>query len=88
MAWQDKVDPMIKSHLEKQIRETLRYREAFMDAADPADAQLWCAIADLGKQMFDINLKLTYLERALKDIGKTKKPVKRTRKRVTRKKKK
>ena len=72
MAWKTKIDPMIKSHLDKQVKETLKYRNAFMSAKNPADAQIWCAVAELSRQLFDVNLKLTYLERALIDIGKTK----------------
>ena len=35
----------------------------------PVGTKIWVAIANLSKQMFDINLKLNYLERALRDIG-------------------
>lgn len=89
MAWKDKVDMDIKAHLEKQVKETLKYKNAYLNAKNPADAQLWCAVAGLSKQLFDINLKLTYLERALKDIG-AKKVVKRkvNKRKTTRRKKK
>ncbi len=77
-TWRDNVDPMIKTHLETQIKEATRFN-SYKQAKNPGNAQLWIAVANLSKQVFDLNLKLTYLERALQDIGKKKieeKPVK------------
>ena len=67
MTWRDKVDPIIKHHLEKEIQESNSCKEAYTEAKDSGKAQLWCAVANLSKKIFDLNLKLTYLERALKD---------------------
>lgn len=67
MKWREKVDPILKHHLEKEIQETSLCKEAYTQAKDPSHAQLWCAISNLSKKIFDLNLKLTYLERALKD---------------------
>ncbi len=65
--WRKKVDLGIKDHLEMQIREAAKNSSAYKHAKNQADAQLWCAVANLSKQMFDLNLKFNYLERALKD---------------------
>ena len=67
MKWRDKVDPIIKHHLEKEIQDSNLCKEAYTESKDPGKAQLWCAIANLSKKFFDLNLKLIYLERALKD---------------------
>ncbi len=65
--WRNNVDKDIKGHLERVINDTVRYRQAVRQAENPGNAQLWIAIANLSKQIFDINLKLNYLERALRD---------------------
>lgn len=69
MAWRNNVDPIIKSHLERQIAESVKHKNAFNESNNPAKAQLWVAIANLSKEIFDINLKLNYLEKALKQIA-------------------
>ena len=91
MTWKNNVDPIIKSHLERQIAESIKHKNAFNESDSPAKAQLWVAIANLSKELFDINLKLNYLERALKQIApksflkkqKTRKAKKSTNKEVT-----
>lgn len=61
----------LRSHLEAQIRESSRHKKAYMNSKQPYNAQLWVAIASLSKQIFDLNLKMNYLERALRDgLGK------------------
>ena len=69
MSWRDKIDPSIKSHLELQIRETTRHKPAYSLAKDKAVSQLWCAIANLSKQNFDLNLKIKFLENALRELS-------------------
>ncbi len=67
--WRKLVDPSIRGYLEMQVKEASRHKNAYRLSENPSNAQLWVAIANLSKQMFDINLKLNYLERALRDIG-------------------
>ena len=67
--WLEKVDPMIKDQLKKQILETHKQEKALKEAKDPKTVQLWIAIANLAIQNFELNLKITYLERALKDLA-------------------
>lgn len=66
-SWRKDIDPMVKDHLEAQIKETARYKKSYEKAKNKADAQLWIAVANLSRQLFNLNLKLNYLERALKD---------------------
>lgn len=69
MAWRNKIDPIIKAHLERQIAESVKHRNAYNESTTPANAQLWIAIGNLSKENFDINLKLNYLEKALRGIA-------------------
>lgn len=68
-TWRDTVDPSIRGYLEMQVKETSRHKNSYRLSENPSNAQLWVAIANLSKQLFDINLKLNYLERALRDIA-------------------
>ncbi len=70
--WRRYVDPLLREHLLAQINETRDQKKAIVKASNKANAQLWIAVANLSKQVFDLNLKLNYLERALQDIGRKK----------------
>jgi uncharacterized protein YhaN len=65
-TWRQKVDPSIRDHLEVQIAEAAKHVNAYKDAPDPKIAQLWAAIANISKQMFELNLRMKYLENAVK----------------------
>jgi len=87
MIWREKVDNGLRGHLEKSINETIRYKHVYGEAKDSGNAQIWIAVANLSKQIFDVNLKLTYLERALRDIAMAKSGKKETVKKTSSKKK-
>lgn len=70
--WRSKVDPLIKNHLEHLINETGRHSSIYRESEHPRLAQLWVALAIISKQLFDINLKLKYLEQALMKVSKDK----------------
>ncbi len=78
MNWREKIDPTIKMHLEKQIAESVKDRRAYESAPTPGNAQLWVAIANLSKDMFNLNLKLKSLEGALKQANLEKRGSKKT----------
>ena len=65
-TWRMKVPSSLKDHLEMQIAEASKHA-AYKEAKNPSLAQLWLAVANLSKQLFEANLKLRYLERAFKD---------------------
>ena len=67
MNWKNKVDNVIKEHLDLQIRKTYDQEEAFNKASNKANAQLWIAIANLSREIFELNLKLKYQERKQKN---------------------
>ncbi|MBI4154656.1 hypothetical protein HY498_01055 [Candidatus Woesearchaeota archaeon] len=68
-AWRTKLTDDIKSHLETQIKEVARYHNIYNEEKDAQRIQLWLAIANQSKGIFDINLKTKFLERALKEIS-------------------
>lgn len=72
MNWKEKIDNVVKEHLDLQIRKTYDQEEAFNKASNRANAQLWVAIANLSREIFELNLKLKYLERQLKNKEKIK----------------
>ncbi len=71
--WRDRINPVIKSHLETQIKETTAHKDSYSRARDPTRAQTWVAIANLSKQIFDMHLRVKVLEKALADMGPQKK---------------
>ena len=79
--WRTRVDPFLRTHLEAQIRDSARYRSAYKDSKDPGKAQLWVAIANLSRQLFNVSVKLNYLERLFQDSLDDSKSVKKVKKR-------
>ena len=69
MSWREKVDPIIKTYLELQIKDTAQFRESFSKAKDPSKAQLWIAIANLSKHIFSLEMKIKYLEKTLQELA-------------------
>ena len=66
--WRDKVDPIIKNHLEAQVKQTLQHKDAYTQAKDKGKAQLWVAVANLSKQIISLEIKTKYIENVLKDM--------------------
>ena len=69
MPWRKNVDPIIKEYLDLQVKETNKFREAFSKSKQPANAQLWIAIANITKHFFNLELKIKYLEGTIKDLN-------------------
>lgn len=67
-SWRDNVEESVRKHLELQIRESAKYKEAYDVSANPANAQLWVAIANLSKELFEMNLRMKFLEKAVYDL--------------------
>jgi len=68
MNWKENLDPIIRQHLERQIGETVKYKTTYNISSNPGNAQLWIAIANLSKELFEISLRLKHLEGILKKI--------------------
>ncbi|MFH1209378.1 MAG: hypothetical protein V1663_01155 [archaeon] len=67
-SWRNNVDPLIKDHLEIQIKEASKHKKSYEQAKNKGNAQLWIALANISKQTFNIELKIKYMERLLQDI--------------------
>lgn len=65
--WRARIDPFLRTHLEVQVRESIRHRKAYKDSKDPGKAQLWVAIANMSRQLFNVSVKLNYLERLFQE---------------------
>ncbi len=68
MDWKDQIDPLLKVHLEKEIMESIKNKNAYQSSENPGIAQLWIAISNLSKKIFDLDLKFDYLDKTLKEI--------------------
>lgn len=68
--WRKNVDPLIREHLESQIKATMSFRKAYEEADNKGTAQLWIAVANLSKQIFNTSMKINYIEDLMKDVVK------------------
>ena len=66
MGWRNKVDKGLKPHLERQIKEISKFKDEILNSKDPRYLQLWYAVGNLSREIFDLNLKVKFLESALK----------------------
>jgi hypothetical protein len=66
--WRDNVDPTIKNYLEALIKSTITNKEAIDLASNKGNAQLWMALSILYKQSFNLDQRIKYIEKLLKDI--------------------
>ncbi len=67
MNWRERVDKAIRIHLEGQVAESVKNREAYEAAPDSGNAQLWVSVANLSKEIFDLNLRIKSLEKTLSE---------------------
>ena len=68
--WRKNVDPGLREYLESQIKGTFNYKKAYENADNKGNAQLWIAVAGLSKQLFNIHMKINYIESLIKDVNK------------------
>jgi len=68
-TWRGYLDERIKPYVERLIIESVNYKNIYELANDKSKAQLWIALAILSRQIHDLNLKLDYLEKALRDVA-------------------
>ena len=67
--WRKDIDPSVKDYLEIMIEEVHKHRGNYKRSKNPSAAQLWCALAEMSKQLFNMRMRIKVLERALKDSG-------------------
>ena len=68
--WRKNIDPSLREYLESQIKGTFSYKKAYELADNKGNAQLWVAVAGLSKQLFNIHMKMNYIEGLMKDVNK------------------
>jgi len=68
--WRDNILSEVKTHLEKQIEDSAKHKEAYNKSINPANAQLWVAVAILSKQLFELNRKVGMVEKDVIDFDK------------------
>lgn len=66
--WRDSVEDSVKKHLELQIRESFKHKDAIQNSPNPNISQLWVAVANLSKQNFELELKIKMLEKTVFDL--------------------
>lgn len=66
--WRTDVEESLRKHLELQILEANRHSYAYNNSQSPSNAQLWVAIANLSKDIFETNLRIKFLEKAVSDM--------------------
>lgn len=67
-TWRDNIENYLKKHLELQIIEASKHSGAYSKSSNPSNAQLWVAIANLSKQLFETNLRIKFLEKTLHEL--------------------
>lgn len=67
--WRDHIEDSLRKHIELQIAESFKHRYAYEKSQNPSNSQIWIAIANLSKQLFETNLRIKFLEKTLYDIN-------------------
>jgi Asp-tRNA(Asn)/Glu-tRNA(Gln) amidotransferase B subunit len=61
--WRDDLDQDLVRKLEKLLKRTTSYEDAYKQADNPSLAQLWVAVAEMFYQMERTNARIRSLER-------------------------
>ena len=85
--WKDSLDPILRGHLEHQLREVVKQKRAYMEAPNSNSAQIWCSVAILSKQIFSLNARLKEMEMRVESMTQSKATAPKTTKRATRRRK-
>ena len=80
MNWRNEIDPVIKDHVEGRITQASANREALILSKNPREAQLWCALGNVSKELAETTIRLKYMEKILADTLMEKKKKSRSKK--------
>lgn len=85
--WKNLLDPVLRGHLEHQLKEVASQKKAYANAPNAHAAQLWVSVSLLSKQIFSLNARLKQLETVIESMQPAKKATvkKTTRKKATKK---
>ena len=81
--WHEKLNPIVKDHLDALIKDTYSEKKAYNKAKSPSNAQLWVALANLSSEnaslmkenkalkemILTLNQKYKFLEKVLRETG-------------------
>ena len=67
MNWRNEIETVIKDHVEGRISQASTNREALLLSKNPREAQLWCALGNVSKELAETNIRLKYMEKVLAD---------------------
>ncbi|MBT3416606.1 hypothetical protein HON86_02355 [Candidatus Woesearchaeota archaeon] len=67
MNWRNEIEPAIRDHVEGRITQASTNRESLILSKNPREAQLWCALGNISKELAETNIKLKYMEKILAD---------------------
>ena len=73
MEWIENLDEALKPYLKALIKDTHFNKNAFLQAKNKGNAQLWIALATLYKQNITLENKIKLLEKTFREINKEKK---------------
>lgn len=65
MVWKEKLDIKTRAHIQIRVKQSLENKEAIKKAENPREAQLWCAIANLSKEIEDNDFRIKQIENLL-----------------------
>ncbi len=66
--WRDDLDPELVRKLEKLLKRTKTYEDAYKSADTPAMAQVWVAMAEMFSQMERMNARIRKLEQTQQEL--------------------
>lgn len=69
MNWREKIDKNLRAYVEEIIAQSFYHKSSYNKASDKGKAQIWIALGILSKQIYELDMKLNYIERALQEIG-------------------
>ena len=69
MTWRNDIDKTLKPYIENLIRESFSYKKEYKKARNEGKAQFWVALAILSRQIYNLDLKLRYLEKVIQDVA-------------------
>ncbi len=75
MDWRDRLDPTLKEHFNELIKKVHSEKKAYTSAQNISQAQLWCALAVLAKEVSNLELQVKALKKqnTVRDVKKVKK---------------
>ncbi len=71
--WQEAIEPQLRLHLEKVIKNSAEHKDAILKAKDKKTAQLWIALSQISKDLRESKVRIKYLEAIVVELLEEKK---------------